>query len=207
MSAQDSADRLGAPGPDSADRLGAPGPDSVDRHIAHWSRELSDLDPQIEGIVTRMQMLVRLLRRNKEGWLASSGLKPWEFEVLHHLVAAGPPYRVAPSLLAEWLDTHPATMTNRLDRMEQAGYITRAHDSGDRRRLLVALTAEGRAVWEERMEEGDRSERALLGTLGPAELGLLDGLLRRLVRGVEENGPPLMPEWPSGGRKPDGGPS
>ncbi|MFJ2031113.1 MarR family winged helix-turn-helix transcriptional regulator [Streptosporangium sp. NPDC087985] len=177
-------------------------PDSVDRHIAHWSRELSDLDPQVEGIVTRMQMLVRLLRRNKESWLASSGFKSWEFEVLHHLVAAGPPYRVPPSLLAEWLDTHPATLTNRLDRLEQTGYITRVHDAGDRRRLLVALTPEGRAVWEERMEEGDRSERVLLGFLDDGERELLDGLLRRLVRGVEEDGSPLMPEWPSGDPKP-----
>lgn len=125
--------------------------DSVDRHIAHWSRELSDLDPQVEGIVTRMQILVRLLRRNKETWLASSGFKPWEFEVLHHLVAAGPPYQVTPSLLTEWLDTHPATLTNRLDRLERAGYITRVPDPGDRRRLLVALTDGGarcgRSAW------------------------------------------------------------
>ncbi|MBB4940916.1 DNA-binding MarR family transcriptional regulator [Streptosporangium album] len=175
--------------------------DSVDRHIAHWSRELSDLDPQAEGIVTRMQMLMRLLRRSKEAWLASSGFKPWEFEVLHHLVAAGPPYRVTPSLLAEWLDTHPATLTNRLDRLEQAGYITRVPDPGDRRRLLVALTAEGRAVWEERMAEGDRSERALLDLLDPGERDLLDGLLRRLVRAVEAGGPPLMPDWSSVDRK------
>ncbi|WP_326820982.1 MarR family winged helix-turn-helix transcriptional regulator [Streptosporangium sp. NBC_01639] len=176
--------------------------DSVDRHIAHWSRELSDLDPQVEGIVTRMQILVRLLRRNKETWLASSGFKPWEFEVLHHLVAAGPPYQVTPSLLTEWLDTHPATLTNRLDRLERAGYITRVPDPGDRRRLLVALTDGGRAVWEERMEEGDRSERALLDLLDPGERELLDGLLRRLVRGVEADGPPLMPDWSLGDRKP-----
>ncbi|MEV7007769.1 MarR family transcriptional regulator [Streptosporangium sp. NPDC051022] len=174
-----------------------PEPDSIDRHIAYWSRELSDLDPQLEGIVTRMQMLVRLLKRNKDAWLAKGGLKPWEYDVLHHLVAAGPPYRVAPSLLAEWLDTHPATLTNRLDRLEETGYIHREHDPADRRRLLVALTAAGRAVWQERMDEGDRVEQALLGPLTPAERELLDGLLRRLVGEAEAEGGPLMPDWPS----------
>ncbi|WP_371779826.1 MarR family winged helix-turn-helix transcriptional regulator [Streptosporangium subroseum] len=176
-------------------------PDSVDRHIAHWSRELSDLDPLTEGIVTRMQMLVRVMKREKEAWLASGGLKPWEFEVLHHLVASGPPYRATPSLLAEWLDTHPATMTNRLDRMEQAGYIARAHDPGDRRRLLVELTPEGRAMWEGRMGEGDRAERALLSPLDSGDRELLNDLLRRLVHGVEGDGPPLLPDWASIGRK------
>ncbi|MGJ6966539.1 MarR family winged helix-turn-helix transcriptional regulator [Streptosporangium sp. G11] len=174
-----------------------PEPDSIDRHIAHWSRELSDLDPQIEGIVTRMQMLVRLLKRNRDAWLTAGGLKTWEFEVLHHLVAAGPPYRATPSLLAGWLDTHPATLTNRLDRLEQAGYVDRVHDPGDRRRLLVALTPAGRTVWQERMDQGDLSERALLGPLGPGDREVLDELLRRMVLAVERDGPPLMPDWPS----------
>ncbi|WP_344971746.1 MarR family transcriptional regulator [Streptosporangium fragile] len=176
--------------------------DSIDRHIAHWSRELSDLDPRIEGITTRMQMLVRVLNRDKEAWLAAGGLKHWEYQVIHYLVAAGPPYRVAPSLLAEWLDTHPATMTNRLDRLERAGYIERAHDPGDRRRLLVALTDAGRAVWEDRMAKGDQTERALLAPLDPGELELLDDLLRRLVLGAERDGPPLMHDWPTGDRRP-----
>ncbi|MEV4746704.1 MarR family winged helix-turn-helix transcriptional regulator [Streptosporangium amethystogenes subsp. fukuiense] len=173
-------------------------PDSVDRHITHWSRELSDLDPQIEGIFTRMQMIVRLLRRNKDRWLAAGGLKHWEFQVLHHLVAAGPPYRATPSLLAEWLDTHPATMTNRLDRLEQAGYVDRVHDPGDRRRLLVALTPAGRAIWQERMDDGGLEEQALLAPLDPGDRELLDDLLRRMVRAAEADGPPLMPDWPSG---------
>ncbi|MEV0756186.1 MarR family winged helix-turn-helix transcriptional regulator [Streptosporangium sp. NPDC050280] len=174
-----------------------PEPDSVDRHIAHWSRELSDLDPQIEGIVTRMQALVRLLKRNKDVWLTEGGLKSWEFDVLHHLVAAGPPYRVPPSLLAGWLDTHPATLTSRLDRLERAGYVDRVHDPGDRRRLLVALTPAGRAVWQERMDQGDLFERSLLGPLDSGEREVLNDLLRRMVQTVERDGPPLMPDWPS----------
>ncbi|WP_440071742.1 MarR family winged helix-turn-helix transcriptional regulator [Streptosporangium sp. OZ121] len=175
-----------------------PEPDSIDRHIAHWSRELSDLDPQVEGIITRMQALARLLKRNKDAWLSEGGLKPWEFNVLHHLVAVGPPYRATPSQLAGWLDTHPATLTNRLDRLEQAGYVDRVHDPGDRRRLLVALTPAGRAVWQERMDQGDLSERELLGPLDPGEREVLDDLLRRMVRNAERDGPPLMPDWPSG---------
>ncbi|MGW2198074.1 MarR family winged helix-turn-helix transcriptional regulator, partial [Streptosporangium sp. NPDC001682] len=103
-----------------------------------------------------------------------------------------------PSLLAEWLDTHPATMTNRLDRLEQAGYVDRVHDPGDRRRLLVALTPAGRAIWQERMDDSGLEEQDLLAPLDPGDRELLDDLLRRMVRAAEAGGPPLMPGWPSG---------
>jgi DNA-binding MarR family transcriptional regulator len=172
-------------------------PDSVDRHIAYWARELPDLDPEIEGIVTRMQRLVLHLRRGKEAALAAHGLKEWEYAILHYLRATGPPYEVAPSLLAEWLDTHPATLTSRLDRMEQAGYVTRVHDPGDRRRLLVALTDTGHALWQDAMGRQDRTEHDLLGVLGPRDRELLADLLRRVVNDVEAEGPPLMPDWPA----------
>ncbi|GAT66719.1 marR family transcriptional regulator [Planomonospora sphaerica] len=172
-------------------------PDSIDRHIAHWSRELPDLDPRTEGIITRLQMLVRRMKRDKESGLLGTGLKYWEFEVLHRLVAAGAPYRVAPTALAEWLDTHPATMTSRLDRLEQAGYIAREHDPGDRRRLLVTLTGLGRERWEAVMDRRGETEDRMLAVLDDGEQEALAALLRKLVAGIEADGPPLMPDWPA----------
>ncbi|WP_222720379.1 MarR family winged helix-turn-helix transcriptional regulator [Actinomadura sp. HBU206391] len=171
-------------------------PDSIDRHIAHWAEELPDLDPQIEGIVTRMQKLVSHLRRNRENGLAAHGLKEWEYAILHYVRATGPPYQAAPSLLAEWLGTHPATLTSRLDRMEQAGYVTRVHDPADRRRLLVALTDSGHALWQAAIGEQDRAEQELLGVLGRQDRAVLDELLRRVANALEAEGPPLMPDWP-----------
>lgn len=166
--------------------------DSIDRHIAHWAPELPGLDPQLEGVVTRMQMLVRHLGRRKEAALAAQGLKSWEYEVLWWLRAAGEPYRLTPTTLAEALDTHPATLTNRLDRLERDGYVTRAPDPGDRRRLLVALTDKGLRAWESAIEEQARTEEALLAPLSSAERDTVIELLRRVVLAAEEDGPPLM---------------
>jgi DNA-binding MarR family transcriptional regulator len=100
-------------------------------------------------------------------------------------------------VLAEWLDTHPATLTNRLDRLERRGYITRLHDPADRRRLLVALTDAGHAVWQSAMGEQDDTEHTLLDVLSPADRELLADLLRRVVNALEEDGPPLVPDWPT----------
>ena len=166
--------------------------DSVDRHIAYWATALPGMDPQLEGVVTRMQMLVRHLGRRKEAALATQGLKQWEYEVLWWLRAAGEPYRLTPTTLAEALDTHPATLTNRLDRLERDGYVTRAPDAADRRRLLVALTDKGLRAWESAIEEQARTEEALLAPLSSAERDTVIELLRRVVLAAEQDGPPLM---------------
>src|SRR3954452_20375300 len=167
--------------------------DSVDRHIEHWKRELPDLDPQVEGVITRMQMLVRHLQRRREAGLAEYGLKGWEYDVLWRLRAAGAPYRVTPTRLAEVLDTHPATLTRRLERLEQAGYLVRVHDSADRRRLDVELTEKGHRAWEATIGGQAATEHELLTPLDNAERAQLDSLLRRLVTTAEADGPPLMP--------------
>jgi DNA-binding MarR family transcriptional regulator len=166
--------------------------DSIDRHIAYWAPGLPALDPQLEGVVTRMQMLVKHLGRRKEAALAAQGLKQWEYEILWWLRAAGEPYRLTPTTLAEALDTHPATLTNRLDRLERDGYVTRAHDTADRRRLLVALTDKGLRAWESAIEEQGRAEERLLAPLSGAERDTLTDLLRRVVLAAEADGPPLM---------------
>ena len=167
--------------------------DSIDRHIAYWSRELADLDPDVEGAITRMQTLVALLRRRREAALKARRLKGWEYDVLWRLRSAGPPYQATPTWLAQALDAHPATLTSRLDRLEESGYLTRAHDPSDRRRLLVALTDKGHAAWEATIGDQAAAEHALLAPLTGDELAKLSALLRKVAAAAEAEGPPLMP--------------
>ena len=167
--------------------------DSIDRHIAYWSRELADLDPDVEGAITRMQTLVALLRRRREAALKARRLKGWEYDVLWRLRSAGPPYQATPTWLAQALDAHPATLTSRLDRLEESGYLTRPHDPSDRRRLLVALTDKGHAAWAATIGDQAAAEHALLAPLTGDELAQLSALLRKVAAAAEAEGPPLMP--------------
>lgn len=167
--------------------------DSIDRHIAYWSRELADLDPDLEGAITRMQTLVAFLRRRREAALKARRLKGWEYDVLWRLRSTGPPYQATPTWLAQALDTHPATLTSRLDRLEESGYLTRAHDPSDRRRLLVSLTDKGHAAWEGTIGDQAAAEHALLAPLTGDERAQLSALLRKVAAAVEAEGPPLMP--------------
>ncbi|WP_202819075.1 MarR family winged helix-turn-helix transcriptional regulator [Actinosynnema sp. ALI-1.44] len=167
--------------------------DSIDRHIAYWSKQVPDLDVHVEGAVTRMQGLVRLLWRRREAGLAARELKGWEYDILWRIRSAGPPFQVSPTWLAKALDTHPATLTSRLERLEGTGHLTRVHDPADRRRLLVELTDLGHRMWEATIEDQAANERALLAVLTEVEREQLSDLLRKVVTAAEEHEAPLMP--------------
>ncbi|MFE0105311.1 MarR family winged helix-turn-helix transcriptional regulator [Streptomyces sp. NPDC059009] len=141
-----------------------------------------------------MQMLVRHLQRQKEAALARQGLKLWEYEILWRLRSAKEPYRMTPTRLAQGLGVHPATLTNRLDRLQASGLIAREHAEGDRRSLLVALTPAGADAWAAVIDDQRKAEAALLAPLTEGESGQPPALLRTVALAVEKDGPPLMPD-------------
>ena len=165
--------------------------DPIDDHIELWSRELPDLDPRVEGIVTRVQWLDQYRRNRLRQALGGQGLKLWEFKTLHILRRSGPPYRATATELAVALDLSPAAMTKRLDNLEQDGYLRRGHDTADRRRVLVTLTDTGRRAWDKTISVQDRVESQLVEALRPDEQDQLVELLRRLVLAAEASAPPV----------------
>jgi DNA-binding MarR family transcriptional regulator len=164
--------------------------DPIDEHIEVWSRELPDLDPRVEGIVTRMQWLDQYRRSRLGQALAGQGLKLWEFKTLHILRRSGAPYQASATELAAALDLSPAATTKRLDNLEHDGYLRRSHDTADRRRILVTLTEAGHHVWEQTISLQDRVESQLVEALRPDEQDQLVALLRRLVLAAQASAPP-----------------
>lgn len=65
--------------------------------------------------------------------------------------------------------------------LRRAGRIERGIDAQDRRRSRLALTAAGRAVYEEVIPYARRFERRLLAALEPADRDALDRILGRLI--------------------------
>lgn len=169
-----------------------PAKDSIDRHIAHWKRELPNLDPSIEGAVTRMQLLVRRLQKIKKDTMSGHGLKDFEYDIVWNLRAVGPPYQTTPTLLAQRVDTHPATLTSRMDRLEKTGYVSRVHDPADRRRLLVALTDQGHQLLEATIGQELEAEHELMSALNRSERKQLSDLLRKVVLAAEAEGTSLI---------------
>ena len=96
--------------------------DHVDRWLATASLDdIPNLDLAVEGIVHRMNGLTRRIRRSHNEVLAEHGLTWEEWDVLGALRRAGPPYRRSAGELARISELSSGAMTNRLDKLEQAG--------------------------------------------------------------------------------------
>jgi DNA-binding MarR family transcriptional regulator len=171
--------------------------DRIDRHLELWTREIPQMDPRVEAIVMRMQVLVRHISRQKALALAAHGLQGWEYQTLLDLRRRGAPYRATPTELASALDLSPAATTKRLDSLERSGYIRRTHDTDDRRRVYITLTLAGRRIWEKTVGDHDVLERELFGHLTEAEQEQMGDLLRRLVLVAEQTGTTWIPPFRS----------
>ena len=153
--------------------------DHVDRFLAE--HELPGVDLDVEGIVDRINGLNRRLHKMLDETLAEFGLTHGEWKVLNHLQGAGPPYRRSAGKLAERAELSSGAMTNRLDRLEQAGLVRRLRDPDDRRGVKVELTEMGLKVWEDALRTGAAQEALVAGALSKDEKGQLNALLRRLM--------------------------
>ena len=77
-------------------------------------------------------------------------------------------------------------LTKRLDRMADAGLLTRRPDPADRRGTLVRLTRRVRTTIDRALADHVRNEATLLAALTVTEQRTMDGLLRRLLVDLED---------------------
>jgi DNA-binding MarR family transcriptional regulator len=72
-------------------------------------------------------------------------------------------------------------MTNRVDRLAEAGLVRREPDPQDRRGVLVTLTTSGRARVDAALDDLVKNEHTMLDGLTPADRHTLARLLRVLL--------------------------
>jgi DNA-binding MarR family transcriptional regulator len=162
--------------------------DSVDRHVEHWKREIPELDPLVEGVITRMQMLLRHLKQARHATIADRGLEDYEYATLHFLGGCGPDHRATPSEIAAWQQMSPSGITGRLDALEKRGFIRRLPSPADRRKVIVELTEEGRLVWRSTFNPQTNAEAKVLAALATDEQEQFNGMLRRMMEVVDQPG-------------------
>jgi DNA-binding MarR family transcriptional regulator len=155
--------------------------DSVDRVVDRWIPVLPDLDPVVQGAITRMQKLVKHLSRVRQASLARYDLQPFEYETLHTLAGLGAPHRAGPTELAEATQTSPAAMTSRVDALVVRGFVRRTPSTTDRRKVVVELTDAGYRAWRGAIDGMSDEETRLMGALSPDEQRQLADLLRQML--------------------------
>jgi DNA-binding MarR family transcriptional regulator len=163
--------------------------DHVDRALEDWTRELPELDTTVEGIVARIHSLSRYIHRSMDETASTTGLSYGEWGVLGMLRRPGPPYRRSPGQLAKHAGLSGPAMTNRLDRLEEAGLVRRLPDPEDRRAVQVELTDAGHRAWEDSVGVQAAKETLITSAaLNAKERDQLNDLLRRLLVAFEQSG-------------------
>lgn len=151
--------------------------DRVDHILAQWHEARPDLDVGPMGTLGRLARLTSHLRAATAQVHAAHGLNPAAFDVLATLRRAGPPHALSPSALIDWTMVTSGTMTNRLDRLEAAGWVRRLANPSDGRGFLVQLTPEGMALIDRAVADHVAAQHEALARLDP---GLREGLDRAL---------------------------
>lgn len=155
--------------------------DLVDLVISQWSTECPNLDFAAMSVVTRVFRLNAFATRNVNRSFRRHNLHQGEFDVLATLYRNGAPHAMNPQKLVDALLLTSGAMTNRLDRLEQAGLLVRNPNPEDRRGIIVSLTAEGLRVIKLVLKDYLKDLSELLDPLSAAERKQLAGLLKKLL--------------------------
>jgi DNA-binding MarR family transcriptional regulator len=103
-------------------------------------------------------------------------------QALAVLDGAGDP--LSPTTIAERLIVTTASVTSLLDTLERRGLVTRTADPSDRRRVLVALTDDGRSLIDQVLPEVVALQTAALSNLSEAQRRQLLTLLHAVRDGI-----------------------
>jgi DNA-binding MarR family transcriptional regulator len=155
--------------------------DAVDLILEQWARERPDLDCSPMGVIGRISQLQREVHLAQRETFARHGLDAPSFDVLAALRRAGEPYQLTPTALMRTALVTSGAITQRLDRLEDRGLITRTRSASDGRAVVVTLTAAGRAALDAALPDHLETERGLLAGLSDDDRGQLADLLRRFL--------------------------
>jgi DNA-binding MarR family transcriptional regulator len=159
--------------------------DLLDRTIGGWQGARPDIDTTSLQVTGRLARIGGHLARRQESVFERFGLNRGEAGALSALRVSGPPYQLSPTRLGRGLMLSSAGMTSRIDRLERRGLVRRLPDPDDRRGVIIELTEQGIATVDDAVRAVSASDRELVGRLDPDEIRTLEGLLRKLLAGLE----------------------
>jgi DNA-binding MarR family transcriptional regulator len=157
--------------------------DSADDVLEQWSEERPELDTAALGVVIRVMNLARSFSRDAARALEPLGLELFEYDALSALRRQGGPFSLPATELARETDLSTGAMTNRIDRLEERGFVKRQPDKNDRRSVIVRLTPSGKRTIDEAIRVRLNAADAGLQDLSKRERRQLAQLLRQAMLG------------------------
>lgn len=156
--------------------------DRAEKAAQQWRKERPDIEVAPMVLLGRLQEAALVIARDKLNPLfAEHGLQPGEFDVLATLRRSGAPYSLTPTALYNTAMISSGSMTNRIERLEKAGLVSRNAHPTDGRGSLVALTDAGLALIEDMIGAHVKNQKTILRTLSKTEQAQLSVLLQKLL--------------------------
>lgn len=152
--------------------------DHVDDIVDQWHLERPDVDVSAMEIIGRLARIDKVVRVRLDAVFAQHDLESWEFDVLATLVRNGEPHQLTPGQLLDSMMVTSGAMTNRIDRLEQRGFVQRERSTTDGRQVLVTLTEQGAAKLDATLVDHAANELDIVGLLDAEQRARLTELLR-----------------------------
>lgn len=159
--------------------------DHLDTVLDQWRQTKLDIDARSLAVVGRILRLAGMMEQRTNAALAEYNLALWEFDVLATLRRKGKPYAMTPKELMAATMLSSGAMTNRIDRLQEQGYVERIPSEEDRRSLYVSLTAKGIQVIGAASVARFAEAKEVLEHLSSPERSSLANLLRKMCVKLE----------------------
>ncbi|SEK49506.1 DNA-binding transcriptional regulator, MarR family [Streptacidiphilus jiangxiensis] len=155
--------------------------------MQQWAAERPDLDISPMEVIGRLKRLSRLVEAELKRTFAAHDLDAASFDVLATLKRSGPPYRLTPTALMQSAMVTSGAITQRLDRLEARGLVTRTLSDADGRSRDVALTPEGHALIDRALPDHLATEQRVLSGLDAPRTEALVDTLRTLLTSLGDD--------------------
>lgn len=150
---------------------------------AAWRRELPGVPTSSIEVITPLWRVAKAFAEDRRRTLARLGMEPATLDLLAALRRAGPPYVLTTRDLTRATMVTAGAVSQRVERAERAGWVTRSRSRAHRRAVAVALTPAGHELVEATVRRLLAHEDDLVAGLSDRERRTLSRLLTRLERG------------------------
>ncbi|MEZ8743892.1 MarR family transcriptional regulator [Vibrio sp. SNU_ST1] len=159
--------------------------DAIDRVVEQWAKEKPELETEPMAMMGRIMRIAKYMETQVAELHKNYDMKLGEFDVLATLRRSGKPYQLTPSELIGSMMLTSGAMTNRLDKLEAKGLISREHSKEDRRSVSVQLTKDGLILIDQMMTEHVEMQKKLVKSLSASQKKNTNQLLKAWLSAYE----------------------
>jgi DNA-binding MarR family transcriptional regulator len=158
--------------------------DHVDRVLEQWGEQRPDLDASPMAVMGRLKRLSLLVDNELRRNFAGHDLDRASFDVLATLRRSNSEHSLTPAGLMRSAMVTSGAITQRLDKLEARGLVSRRPSETDGRGVLVSLTPAGLELIDAVLPTHITTENRLLEGLSADERENLANTLRTLLESL-----------------------